>query len=92
MNSTKARGSTQPKPGTNGSSCASSQFAKVTELEAASARMEGEAEQLVASRAPLETRRQQLLRCGRALFLGLTMADGTRLAYEQENAAAALIW
>ena len=43
-------------------------IAQVTELEAASARMEVEAEELVASRAPLEARRQQLLGCGRSMF------------------------
>ena len=37
---------------------------QVTELEAASARMETEAQELVASRAPLEAQRQQLLECG----------------------------
>ena len=37
---------------------------QVTELESAIARMEAEADELVASRTPLEAQRQQLIKCG----------------------------
>ena len=59
---------------------------QVTELEAASARMEAEANELTASRAPLETRRQQLVRY--AGLHGRSMEDKTTVMASPSNAAA----